>query len=375
MQYSPTGFRKIVFSAALAVFSFGSTTSMAGPEAKRTNNNSSPNSSTKPVVKATPAPAAFVPVQSNQTARREMQAMLDYASSLNRAVQNIAPASDALGRMYGEATPDVLKLSASERAAIGNSWVASISRQTNLARSAFDAMGPAPSISNPDFQRTVNGFAAARLDILAVLARFDRCAERLSALVNGWTPERNDEVIAALLAERSQAQGEVTRAFAATNTAIAASIAPEAPSRNINLILAAMYNALATSIDARAGTIASAQAAQLIGQQTSSMRLQSPEGRLKVQALQARLRTGLGNASTSTADRNKLQNAIGAVGEYNKAFEIAERITNAVDQLKPLVGKNTEASLAEIDVIINNIGTLELELLDIVRNVSRRLAV
>jgi hypothetical protein len=331
---------------------------------------------------AVAAPSVAIPTPSAPTTqipispadRRDAQVILEYSSSFNRAVQNIGPASDALVRMFGEATPSVLTLTASERAGKGNSWVASIARQTGLARAAFEAMGPAPTVSNPDLQRQMNGLASARRDVLAILETFDQSAKRLSALVLGWSPERNDAVVASLNTERTLSQSTTMRAFAATNTAIAAGMVPEAPSQHINLMMASMYNVGATTVDVRVGKVTIAQAVQLISQQTANMRLQSPQGRRKVVALQAQLRNSLATPGLSEADRSKTEIAISAIGEYNKAFDIADRITTKLDQIRPLLLSRSPATFAQVDLIIRDISTLEYELLDIIRHVTRRLS-
>lgn len=308
------------------------------------------------------------------TSRADAQAMITYGANFNAAILNISPASDALGLMYSQATPDIFTLSASERTALANSWVASVGARTGIARDAFRLMGQTPRLVDPGLQRQADGFASARTDVLAVLDRFDQAAQRLSALVKGWTPARNEEVVAALVAERTQSQGEILRAFAVSNTAIAASMVPEAPSRHINVAMASMYTALAATVDLRVSKINATQAAQIIGQRAISMRVQSPQGRQKVLALQARLRMSLASPNISAADQGKVRTFIGVIGDYNTAFDLSDRISVYLDQVQVIVLKNDAAALGDIDVIIGNISALELELMDIIRNLTRRLA-
>lgn len=329
---------------------------------------------TKRVVTKQLGGATAVRTSPDLTSRADAQAMLSYGAKFNAAIQHISPASDALGLMYSQATPDIFTLSASERTALANSWVTSVGARTGVARDAFGLMGPSLRLSNPDLQRQADGFSSARADVVAVLDRFDQASQRLSTLVIGWTPARNEEVAAALSGERTRSQGEVMRAFAAANTALGASMVPEAPGRHINIAMASMYTALATIVDLRVGEINSPQAAERIGQRAINMRAQSPQGRQKVLALQAGLRLSLASPSMARSDQVKLRAYASAIGDYNRAFDLSDRISVSLDQIQVIVLKNDEAALDEVNDIIGNISTLELELMGIINNLSRRLA-
>lgn len=375
MRISPIRFGRLGIIAALMTTSIGSLPAEAEPSSKRAESRPEVVLPRPPSISLSELKAPEARTASGEALRRDAQAMVEFATRFNMASQNIPAAANAISRVYAEATEGVLLLPSQERNAIARSWVISLNSQTRLVRDGFAIMGPVPVLTDPAMGRQVIGFGQARSDVLAVMSKADDNVQQISALVIGWTPQRNKEVLAAMKALQMQGRGDIMRAFAAMNTAMAATMAQEAPSGSLNSVMGSMYTVLATAIDVQTGNVSPRSASDLIAQRIQSMSAQSLQGRQKVLALQAQIKSMAEATTISPSDRLKLQSMIGVIGDYNKAFDAADQITAVLAQVNPLVAQNTEASISRRDVLLREIGPLELEILEVVRNVTRRLTI